>query len=350
MSFSAYKKISVFVLILSTVGLYSQTSENLEDEKPRATRSASGEPVEPAEPVSRRLGATASSSRSTPSSSTAASVEGKDEIYINSNTFFELRATDDSSMVDYIEYRINNGELIKYTNPITLSKEGITQITYRAVDKAGNIEPFKLLTVIVDNTPPAVSLVSDEPFFSAEGSSYTFKNNTFSFRAHDELSGVERIEYAVNEGGFQVFSKDNPFRLEKEGTNLIRYTATDHAGNKSREASVAVIVDDKPPRVEIAPGTPLVEIDGKIYSRRGNAFTVRAIDRESGVRRVLVKMSGDSEFRPYVEPITVNSGGDFTIEAKAVDNVGNESEVVSISFMVDINPPQSVIKKLEQNE
>ncbi|MCC5815106.1 MAG: hypothetical protein JJT78_10145 [Leptospira sp.] len=356
MAVSAYKRILAIALVFASISLFSQETENLEEEsvEPTATESATGEPreaTEPASTVDRKTGTSSTTSRSaTVTTSEATPVGDSNEIFINSNTTFELRATDDSSMVDFIEYRVNNSDLIKYTNPISLSTEGISQITYRSVDKAGNIEAFKLLTVIVDNTPPTVSLLSEEPFYSTEGSSYTSKTNTFSFKAKDELSGVEKVEYAINDSEFQTFSKDNPFRVEKDGTNLIRYTATDNAGNKSREASVAVIIDDKAPKVEILPATPLVDIDGKIYSRKGNTFTVRATDAESGVRRIMVKMSDEKEFRPYVEPIVVNTGGEFTIEAKAIDNVGNESEVVSTSFYVDVNPPQSEIKKIKQEE
>lgn len=355
MAVSAYKRILAIALVFASISLFSQ--ENLEEDsvEPTATESATGgeprESVEPASSIDRRGTSTTTTSRSTTvTSSEATPVGGANEIFINSNTTFELRATDDSSMVDYIEYRVNNSDLIKYTNPISLSTEGISQITYRSVDKAGNIEAFKLLTVIVDNTPPTVSMMSEEPFYVTEGSSYTSKTNTFTFKAKDELSGVKAVEYAINDGEYQTFSKDNPFRVEKDGTNLIRYTATDNAGNRSREASVAVIIDDKAPRVEIVPATPLVDIDGKIYSRKGNSFTVRATDSESGVRRIMVKMSDEADFRPYVEPIIVNSGGEFTIEAKAIDNVGNESEVVRTSFFVDVNPPQSEIKKIKKEE
>lgn len=353
MAVSAYKRILAIALVFASISLFSQNNENLEEvAEPKATSQTapiSGEPKENTEPSLRPEVTGSTTTRSaTVSTSEVTSVGDGNEIFINSSTSFQLQATDDSSMVDYIEYKINSGDLVKYTNPITLTTEGVSQVTYRSVDKAGNIEPFKLLTVIVDNTPPTVVLNPKEPFFVAQGSNYASKSNSFSFKATDELSGVEKIEYAINDSEFQTFAQDNPIQLEKEGSSLIRYTATDNAGNKSRESSLAVIIDDKPPVVEISPLTPLVDIEGKIYSRRGNSFSVRAVDGESGIRRVLVKMSGDTEFRPYVEPIVVNTGGEYTIEAKAVDNVGNESNVVSISFLVDVNPPQSEIKKVNE--
>lgn len=359
MAVSAYKRILAIALVFASISLFSQETENLEEDtvEPTATETSSGEPIERAEPALKPDTQPEVRNRASDITTTTGTgnpegekIEESNEIFINSNTSFSLRADDDSSMVDFIEYKINSGDLVKYTNPITLSSEGVSRITYRSIDKAGNIEPFKLLTVVVDNTPPTVSLMSEEPFFGTEGSSYTSKTNTFSFKAKDELSGVQKVEYAINESEFQTFSQENPIRLEKEGTNLIRYTATDNAGNRSREASLAVIIDDKAPKVEIVPATPLVDIDGKIYSRKGNSFTVRATDAESGVRRVMVKMSDETDFRPYVEPIVVTSGGEFTIQAKAIDNVGNESEVVSVSFFVDINPPKSEIKKIEKKE
>lgn len=356
MAVSAYKKVLAIALVFASLSLFSQSNENLEEEvaNPKATttkESTSGEAKEITEPSLAPVKSSTTTRSATIETKTESTPVGdNDQIFINSKTSFELRANDDSSMVDFIEYRINSGDLVKYTNPITLSSEGVSQITYRSVDKAGNVEPFKLLTVVVDNTAPTVVLVPQEPFYIAQGSNFAAKNNTFSFKASDELAGVEKIEYAINDSNFQTFAKDNPIQMEKEGSNLIRFTATDNAGNLSRESSIAVIIDDKAPTVEIFPMTPLVDIEGKVYSRKGNSFSVRAADAESGVRRVLVKMSGDSEFRTYVEPIVVNAGGEYTIEAKAVDNVGNESEVVSISFLVDVNPPQSEIKKIKPAE
>jgi hypothetical protein len=349
MAVSATKRILAISLVFASFSLFSQSNENLDDEvvAPKAS-SRSGDSIERTEPSARRDGVSTTTSSRSASTGVSSPVGDSEEIYINSRTSFELRASDDSSMVDYIEYRINSGELIKYSTPISITQEGIAQITYRSVDRAGNIEPFKLLTVVVDNTPPSVLILPNETLFATQGANYASKNNTFTFKADDALSGVQKIEYAINEGGFQTYSKDSPVRLEKSGSNLIRYTATDNSGNKSRESSIAVIIDDKAPTVEIIPNVPLVDIDGKTYSKKGNTFTVRAFDGESGIRRVLVKVDGEEDFRPYVEGIVIEGQGEHTIQAKAVDNVGNESEVISISFLVDVNPPVSEIKKMNQ--
>ncbi|MCG9876750.1 MAG: hypothetical protein MH321_18390 [Leptospiraceae bacterium] len=363
MAVSAIKRIFALALVFAALTLSAQDNENLDDgAQPKATSTAgtaTGEPKESTEPALKPKTNTTSTNRSvttseststTSTSSNSQSIEAGNELYINSKTSFELKAQDDSSMVDYIEYKINNGEFIKYSKPIIISQEGIAQLTYRSVDRAGNIEPSKLLTVVVDNSPPSVVIVPTEPLFITQGANYTSKNNTFSFKAEDSLSGVGAIEYAINDASPATYAQDNPIRVEKDGSNLIRYSATDNSGNKSRESSVAVIIDNKPPVVEIIPNVPLVDIDGKTYSKKGNTFQIRAFDGESGVRRVLIKVDGEADFRPYVEGIIVDAQGEHKIEAKGIDNVGNESEVKSVTFLVDVNPPASEIKKIVEEK
>lgn len=368
MAVSAIKKITALALVFASITLFAQEDENLEDgTQPKATSTtgtASGEPKEnteqplkPSKTATPTQRSTASGTSETTSSSTTSnapansqSIGSENELHINSLTSFELKASDDSSMVDYIEYKINNGEYIKYANPIVISQEGIAQLNYRSVDRAGNVEPSKLLTVIVDNTPPSVMIVPTEPFYATQGANYTSKNNTFTFKSEDALSGVSKVEYAINDSKFESFAQENPVRVEKDGSNLIRYSAIDNSGNKSRESSVAVIIDNKAPIVEIIPNVPLVAIDGKTYSKKGNTFTVRAFDGESGIRRILVKVDGEADFRSYVEGIVVDAQGEHKIEAKSIDNVGNESAVTATTFLVDVNPPQSEIKKITPAE
>ncbi|HNI99014.1 MAG TPA: hypothetical protein PL169_23315, partial [Leptospiraceae bacterium] len=49
---------------------------------------------------------------------------GKSALFVNSKQTFELLPVDDLSSVDYVEYKINDGDYVKYTGPITLGKEG----------------------------------------------------------------------------------------------------------------------------------------------------------------------------------------------------------------------------------
>ena len=100
-------------------------------------------------------------------------------LFINSKTAFELVTGDDLSGVDYIEYKINDGEYSRYTVPISLSKEGPATITYKATDKVGNKETAKVINLIVDNTAPVVSVKSSEPLFVNGNTQYSSPKNTY---------------------------------------------------------------------------------------------------------------------------------------------------------------------------
>lgn len=270
----------------------------------------------------------------------------KADLYVNSKSSFEISAQDDSSTVDYIEYKIGEMDYAKYTSPITILKEGVNRLTYRAVDKAGNKEPAKALVVVVDNTAPTVKIVPSEILYNLDGYNFGSKNVTYTISAIDALSGVKEIKYSINGGDMRSYD-NQPIKLEKAGVNLIKYSAVDNSGNSSSESILVVTLDDVKPEVEIQGNTPLVIIDGKTYSRKGNSFAIKAVDGQSGIKRILIKLDKNSDFVPYAEPITIDAQGEHTIEAKAIDNVGNESETKKVSFAVDVNPPTTQIRKVE---
>ncbi|MDF3818969.1 hypothetical protein P3G55_03600 [Leptospira sp. 96542] len=281
-------------------------------------------------------------------SSSPASVPADAEaLFITSKTAFSLDAKDESSMVDYIEWKPKNGEYRRFTQPIRIAEEGPTEIYYRSVDKAGNAETPKILVVNVDNTAPRVSLVPLEQLFVLDGVPFASKNNTYTIVAEDKQTGVASVNYSVNQEAPKAYAE--PIKLENTGANLIKYSAADKSGNSSPESSIIITVDDVKPTIEIVPSFPLVEINGKNYQRKGNVFYVNATDKESGVKKVLVKID-EEEYKPYVEAIAVDSQGDHVIKAMSVDNVGNQSDEVEVKFSVDLTPPTSTIQKTTGEE
>ncbi|GBF50780.1 hypothetical protein LPTSP4_23070 [Leptospira ryugenii] len=281
----------------------------------------------------------------TPAAPSSVGVANKEILFITSQTSFTLEAKDDSSAVDFIEWKPKNGEFRRFTQPIRISEEGMTEIHYRSVDKAGNAETPKVLVIYVDNTAPRVSLVPSEQFFFLDGVPFTSKNNSYAIIAEDKQTGVQSIQYSINSEAGKTYAE--PIKLEKGGANVIKYSATDKSGNTSPESSLIISVDDVKPTVEIVPSLPLVDISGKSYAKKGNVFYVNAADKESGVKKVLVKLDAETEFRPYTEAIKVETQGEHILRAIAIDNVGNQSEIVELKFNVDLTPPSSIIQKAD---
>jgi hypothetical protein len=67
------------------------------------------------------------------------------------------RGSDSLSGVDRTEYNLDAAGWTAYTGPIAATTDGIHNLQYRSIDKAGNLEIAHQLTVRIDKTPPEVS-------------------------------------------------------------------------------------------------------------------------------------------------------------------------------------------------
>ena len=265
-------------------------------------------------------------------------------IYANSKVKFILEARDDLSDIEYIAYRMNDAkEFIKYIGPFTISQEGPHVIVYRSVDRAGNYEVDQVYNVTIDNTGPAVNILPAKPFVNLNGRLYTSPGNTFTIRTIDALSGIKSVDYGVNTSALQGYSKNEAIQLTDSGSQLIQYKVTDNLQN-STMGSMLVQVDAGKPTVEITPSKPLIAVDDKLYARRNTGFNVNAQDLGSGVAMIMVRIDGSEKWQTYTDTIYFDTEKEHSIEAKAVDAVGNESEIVTSTFIVDDNPPTTELK------
>ena len=132
---------------------------------------------------------------------------------------FQYKEVD--SIVDIFE---NNW--IDVTNPFTLKEEGEYIIRVRAVDKMGNIgEASDEYTVKIDKTLP----VEFELQAQKENTSITILAETT-----DELSGIAKYEYKINDGEWSTENVFSDLTIGEEYTVYAR--AIDNAGN-IREAT-----------------------------------------------------------------------------------------------------------------
>lgn len=268
------------------------------------------------------------------------------DIYVNSKIKFELTSSDDASKVDFVEYRIGEEEYVTYTAPIFINKEGLVKVSYRAVDKVGNKENPKTLLVLVDNTPPNLKVNPSHTVFSAREQSYAPKDTTYTIVATDNLAGVKEVKFSVNGSEFKTYD-NQPIRLDKLGVNTLKYFATDKSNNTSQEGIYAVTVDFEKPTVAIAETIPLVPVESKLYTRKGNTFSLKGNDSYSGIKQLMIKVDGATEWTVYKDSFSVTAPGQHTIEAKSVDNVGNESEVQKLTFILDLTPPETKIRQVD---
>lgn len=263
--------------------------------------------------------------------------------YATSAAMFKLNAEDSLSTLKHIEYKIDDKNYQIYSEPFQLNnvEEGRHTITYRGVDKVGNKEPDNVYAVIIDNTAPEVVVSMNEGFYKGD-QLFAKANASIELKASDRYSGVKDIKYALNGAGKVSYSDKIVF--EKSGLQSVIYSGCDNVGNISSDKKFIVFIDNKAPEVTIKTSQPLSEINGKKYSIKENSFSLEAKDTDSGVGQILVKIDGDEEFKPYTTVINFSEEGDHKIEAKAIDNVGNESEVAVLEVIIDNNPPKTMIE------
>ena len=270
-------------------------------------------------------------------------------IYANSAQKFELKPKSNPENVAYTEYKIDGNNFQKYTGPFNISEEGAHTIVYRSVDKAGNVEVDRVYNVVIDNTPPSVQIIPAKPFITKNGRTYTSPGNTFTIRASDNYSGVKKDGVQYNVNGKELKPYDgSAIQLTEGGSQLIQYVAEDNLGNKVEGgSSMLVNVDAEKPRIEIKPTEQLVQVGDSKYAKRTTGFNVEGLDSGSGVEQVLVKIDDSQEWQTYTDTIYFTDEKQHSIQAKAVDSVGNESDVVKLDFMVKVNPPTTEIQPVK---
>jgi len=270
-------------------------------------------------------------------------------LYVSGNTTFTISATDEASGVRETKYRVDGGSWNSYAGPLTLKAyvEGSHTVGYYSVDKAGNSEAERTLTIILDKVPPTVQAL--EPI-----ESIIAKTNSMKFRAavEDTGSGISSVELLLDGTSLGMMTKENNTYTKTEeispGTHRWRVKATDNLGNltETSEIAFALSIDDEPPiisNVAVSPGSPVM----------GEAIGISATvdDAISGVQEatIVYTTNGGSSWSriamtPPMPPANSYEGiipaqgpmvkVQFYIEAS--DRLGNKAIGTTYEFAVSI--------------
>jgi plastocyanin len=270
----------------------------------------------------------------------SAAIEGEQDEngdYVGSATV-SLSATDEGgSGVDTIEYQLDDTGWQEYSEPVQVTEVGDHMVQYRATDGAGNTSDVgsEAFAVVEDDgqdtTPPEVEVMLHGET-NADGA--YLGSAEVMLQATDDESGVDSIEYRLDDGGWQAYAE--PFTVDEIGDHVVDARATDAAGNVSDVVEKPFTVvqapgdDTTPPEVS---ATVLGEQDADWNYIGSAAVEISASDDGSGVETVEYRLDG-GEWQAYEEPVTVDTAGDHTADYRATDAAGNVSEVGSVAFSV----------------
>ncbi len=164
---------------------------------------------------------------------------------------------------------------------------------------------------------------------------------SFVLNAEDMESSLKEIQYSVDGSPLKVYT--GPISLTEEGRHIIVYRALDKTENISSEKIYPVIVDATPPEGFVTINGPVFVKGSSYYITGKSSVVIWAEDNLSGVDVVWVSLD-DSDFIEYTEPVSITREGQHTASVYAVDNVGNRTEVFSVTGYVDNSPPEVSIK------
>lgn len=234
---------------------------------------------------------------------------------------------------------------------IAVSTIGYSLKTYTAVLQTVNQGTAKNHAntpfTIKDLTPPVVTIVTPLPnsIFSAAVA--------LSVLAVDNASGVDRVEYQLDSGLWNLLAVADPSQGRygttwnplpaDSGSHTINFRATDMAGNTSPPISVIVTIQNQ---ADTTPPTGSIEINnGAAYTNNPAAtLTLDCTDIGSGCAQM--EFSSDSatwsgpEAYETVKAWQLAAGdGPKTIYVKYIDGAGNISVAYSASITLDTTPP-----------
>jgi murein DD-endopeptidase MepM/ murein hydrolase activator NlpD len=217
-----------------------------------------------------------------------------------------------ASGVAKIEYSLDGGDAYQnYESEIAISKEGDNELIYRSVDKAGNVEQAKSMTIKIDKTTPSTIAYIG----GSHGEDNWYRSNVeIGLNGNDDTSGY--TSYYSLDNGESYREIDDPIILSAEGTNRIYYYSVDKAGNKEEQKSIEINIDKTSPVVLITanPAT-LWPANGKMV----NVKIGGKVDEEN-LFKTLFNITDEYNL---IEPVL--AGFDQTIKLEAKRN-GNDRD------------------------
>ncbi|GGS60208.1 OmpL47-type beta-barrel domain-containing protein [Actinokineospora fastidiosa] len=247
-----------------------------------------------------------------------------------------VTAEDVESGVAGVEYNLDGGPFVAYTEPVLVNAVGSHMVHFRATDNAGNTsgEGMVAFTVaappVEDTTPPeVVAVVSGEQ----DASGAYVGSASVTVTATDAGTGVDTVEYNLDGGPFMAYT--GPVVVNAVGSHMVHFRATDLAGNTSAEGMVAFTVVEPAEEDTTAPTVAAVvsgNQDGTGAYIDSATVTITAEDTHSGV--ATIEYSTGGEWAAYTGPLTIGEAGEHTVRYRATDVAGNVSEPATVTFTV----------------
>lgn len=254
-----------------------------------------------------------------------------------------LDASDSGSGVDRIEFRVDEGVWQTYNRQpgpvpgIILAAEKNTTLGYRAIDRAGNVEPERTVAVPIDQTPPTAAVRIDPSMPTGTAGWWKAPAPSILVDASDRTSGVAERFVRLDDGPEQAWTEPIPV---PEGVHTVLAGAVDVAGLPSPPSATAVRFDGTAPSSNASfaathHAPPATYGQDLVVSLR--AEDPGPTTGASGVERIEFGLDGAAMQR-YTTPFRVTAPGDHTLRFRAFDLAGNIEDTNEVNFTIILVP------------
>jgi len=236
----------------------------------------------------------------------------------NTDVSVTLSCTDTGSGCASTTYELDGGATVT-GNTVSITTDGIHVITYRSVDAVGNVETTRSATVMIDTTPPELTLPGDFTVAATEGASAAA---IFSAGATDLVDGTVPVNCSAASGDL--------FPL---GSTTVDCSATDSNGNTATGSFVVTVCQSGRPAIDFIcplPGSP------DIYWKDRAHYDARILT----LRFSLVNGAGPDAYNVKVTGSTADNG--VTAVTPIPIMVGNLASGASLGVEIDYHVPVNV--------
>ena len=256
---------------------------------------------------------------------------GTNEWYVTQVTI-SLSASDATSGVSQIMYRVDGGTWSIYGSTIPVSIDGTHSVEFRAIDYAGNNELVHNTPFTIDRTKPVTTLIPS----GITGSNGWFVSNvTVSLNVVETTSGLNRTMYRIDGGLWTQYSV--AFSVNGNGIHSVEYYSEDLASNVENILPSQVRIDYTNP-------STICSLSGTIGWNNWYisivTSTLNAIDAHSGISQIQYRVDSGS-WGAYGGSFAISSNGNHTMEYRAMDNAGNWELIKTQYIGIDLTPPLS---------
>ncbi|MDQ0873656.1 hypothetical protein QFZ77_002315 [Paenibacillus sp. V4I3] len=253
--------------------------------------------------------------------------KSSDGIY-TSDVMLTLAASDASvgSGIDKTEYSFDGTNWHIYNGPLVFTNEGITNVSFRSYDIAGNIEIQHTITIQIDQKPPAdATLVADLTAPTNNGVTVTVSYPT----------DATMKEYKVGMNGAWTAYTAPALILDND---TVYARGTDAVGNVSNITNYAVTNIDKIAPVSIASVSPGIPNGSNGWYTSAVTLNVYAMDNLSGVAKIEYQVN-NGEWITYYGSIPAFEEGTYKVGYRSMDQAGNVEQIQNVEFMIDRTAP-----------